>query len=245
VAGRRPAGAPPPRPRSQHFLRAERAAELIRDACIAADEVVVDLGAGTGRLTVELARVARRVVAVELDARLAERLSRIEGNVVVVKGDATNVPLPREPFRVVASLPFDRTTDLLHHLLDDPQTPLSRADLVVEWDVARKRALPWPSTVNGVQWGVFYEMSVVRRLLRTDFEPRPRVDAGVLVVRRRTTPLVAPEDAVAFRRFVARGFRQGLRTVSDRRTLRSTAHPRATARELDAHQWAVLYDASR
>ncbi|HZT45561.1 MAG TPA: rRNA adenine N(6)-methyltransferase family protein [Gaiellaceae bacterium] len=224
MADRRARGARRSPPRSRHFLRRGVAAQIVRDACIRHDELVVDLGAGSGRLTAELSRVARAVVAVELDPRLAAGLCGRWPNVGVVEGDAARVALPRSPFRVVANLPFHRTADLLHRLLDDPYTPLTRADLVVEWGVAFKRAVPWPSSVSGVVWGAFYEMSLARRLPRTSFEPPPSVDAGVLVVRRRERPLVPPERVGDYHRFVADGFRHG-----------RVGRP---ARELDAYEWA-------
>jgi 23S rRNA (adenine-N6)-dimethyltransferase len=243
VAGRRARGARLPPARSQHFLRTSTlAAALVRDACVDASDVVVDLGAGGGRLTAELARVARRVIAVELDGELAARLRGRWDNVVVVHGDAVIVPLPDEPFRVVANIPFSRTNDLLHRLLDDPRAvQLVRADLIVEWGVARKRALPWPSTVNGVIWGAFYEVTASRHLPRRAFAPPPGVDAGVLVFRRRRVPLVAPELAGSYRRFVAEGFRHGLRSVATPRLLGRIAERPAAARDLDGHQWAELF----
>ena len=224
MAGRRARGARPASPRSQHFLRRTVAAQLVRDAGIGRGDIVVDLGAGTGRLTAELARVARRVVAVELDAGLARGLRGRWSNVEVIEADAVTIALPSEPFRVVANLPFHRTADLLHRLLDDPLTPLARADLVVEWGVAFKRAVPWPSSVSGVVWGAFYEARVSRRLPRTAFEPPPAVDAGVLVFTRRNAPLVPREFVVDYHRFVARGFRAT-----------------RVARERDAYEWAELY----
>jgi 23S rRNA (adenine-N6)-dimethyltransferase len=228
VAGRRARSARPPRPRSQHFLRSPvLAAAIVRNAGVGADDIVLDLGAGSGRLTAELARVARRVVAVELDPRWAARLRGRWENVDVVEGDAVRLRLPDEPFRVVANVPFDRTTDLLHLLLDDPRTPLVRADLIVEWAVAVKRAVPWPSTLNGVVWSAFYELGVARRLPPGAFAPPPAVPAGVLVCRRRAEPLVPPAHAHAYRSFVARGFRHGVRG--------------AVARELDAYQWAERF----
>jgi 23S rRNA (adenine-N6)-dimethyltransferase len=199
----------------------------------------VDLGAGTGRLTSELARSAGRVVAVELDPGLAAGLRDRWRNVELVAADATTIALPSEPFRVVANLPFSRTNDLLHRLLDDPRTPLLRADLIVEWGVAFKRALPWPSSVSGVLWGAFYETAVTRRLPRSAFEPPPSVDAGVLVFRRRQVPLVSDGRADEYRDFVARGFRHGLRS------LRCRTPPGAIARDLDAHQWAGLFRSAR
>ena len=225
MADRRAPGARPSRPRSQHFLRPAFAAELVRDAGIARDDLVVDLGAGTGRLTAELARAARHVIAVELDSALARRLRGRWPNVSVVEGDASRFRLPREPFRVVANLPFHRTSDLMHLLLDDPETPLTRADLVVEWGVAFKRSVPWPSSISGVVWGAFYEATLARRLARDAFEPPPATDAGVLVFRRRTKPLVPCESVREYHRFVSRGFRNG-------------AGKGLAARELDAHAWA-------
>jgi 23S rRNA (adenine-N6)-dimethyltransferase len=200
------------------------AAELVRDAGVGAGELVLDLGAGSGRLTAELARAGARVVAVELDPRWVEHLrGRWEG-VDVVLADAASVPLPQDPFRVVANLPFDRTTAILRHLLDDPLVPLVRADVIVEWGVAVKRALPWPSTVNDVVWGAWYSSAVTRRLPRRAFEPSPAVDAGVLVFERRVRTLVPPELAGSYRRFVAGGFRRA-----------------PNARERDPYGWAELF----
>ena len=104
-----------------------------------------------------------------------------------------------------------------------------RADLVVQWGVAVKRALPWPSTVNGVVWGAWYSTRVARRLPRSAFAPPPSVDAAVLVFERRPAPLVPLELASGYRRFVARGFREGRRLV------------RAEPRQLDPYEWAARY----
>ena len=242
MSGRRARGARRRLARSQHFLRnRELAADLVRAASVGTDDYVVDLGAGTGLLTAELARTARRVLAVELDPYLAAGMRGRWRNVEVVEGDATAVDLPDEPFRVVANLPFDRTNDLLRQLLDDPATPLTRADLIVAWGVALKRGVPWPSTFNDVVWGALYSVSIERRLPRVAFAPPPSVDAGVLVFRRRAMPLI-PADAIpAYRAFVARGFRHGVSRVVSGRRAAGIAERGTTARELDAHEWAELF----
>jgi 16S rRNA A1518/A1519 N6-dimethyltransferase RsmA/KsgA/DIM1 with predicted DNA glycosylase/AP lyase activity len=237
---------PPGRARSQHFLRTQAlAADLVRDAAVRRGELVLDLGAGSGRLTAELARVAGHVSAVELDPRWAARLRGRWPNVAVVEGDAAVVPLPREPFRVVANLPFSGTTAILRHLLDDPRVPLLRADVIVEWPVAVKRSLPWPSTLNDVVWGAWYTTRLARRLPRSAFEPPPSVDAGVLVVEGRACSLVPERWARDYRRFVAVGFRHGLRGVARGRVLRRLGVAGAAPRELDAYQWAALFLCSR
>ena len=230
MAGRRAAAARPSRPRSRHFLRSRSlAAAIVAGADISASDLVVDIGAGTGRLTAELARVARRVVAIELDPRLARGLRGRWPNVTVVEADALTVALPDEPFRVVANIPFAHTSDLLHRLLDDPGLPLERADLIVEWGVAVKRGLPAPSSVSGILWGAFHEFRVERKLPASAFDPPPGCDAGLLVITRRARPLIAASDLPAYRRFVADAFRRGHRVRG------------ALPRDLDAHQWAERY----
>jgi 23S rRNA (adenine-N6)-dimethyltransferase len=236
----------PGRAHSQHFLRTQALAqELVRDARVGADDLVLDLGAGSGRLTAELARSARQVIAVELDPVLAARLRRRWANVAVVEGDAATVRLPGEPFRVVANLPFEGSTAILRCLLDDPRALLLRADLIVEWGVALKRALPWPSTFNDVVWGAWYTSAVTRRLPRAAFDPSPSVDAGVLVYERRAHPLVPARSSERYRRFVASGFRRGPRSVAPPRALRALRLERRLARDLDSYEWAALFRASQ
>jgi 23S rRNA (adenine-N6)-dimethyltransferase len=229
VAGRR-APARPPLPRSRHFLRSRSlAAAIVAGADISPRDLVVDIGAGSGRLTAELARVARRVVAIELDSRLAAGLRNRWSNVHVVAGDALEVALPDEPVRVVANIPFAHTSDLLHRLLDEPTLPLVRADLIVEWGVAVKRGLPAPSSVSGILWGAFHELRVERKLPASAFDPPPACDAGVLVATRRARPLIPAAELSAYHRFVADAFRRGHRIGG------------ALPRDLDAHQWAERY----
>jgi 23S rRNA (adenine-N6)-dimethyltransferase len=250
VAVRRPqsARAGGRRGHDQHFLRSSRlAADLVRAAAVRRSELVLEIGAGNGRLTLELARAAKHVLAVELDPRLAEELRRRLGgdaNVTVEEGDALDLALPSEPFRVVANLPFSRTTAVLKRLLDDPLVPLERCDVIVEWGAALKRVAVWPSTLLGATWGAWWTFRIDRRLAASCFEPAPSVDAAVLVVARREPPLVPAADARAYAGFVRGGFNRGLRSVAPPRALRRVAR-RASARDLDAYQWGELFRAVR
>jgi len=220
-------------------------------------DLVVEIGAGTGRLTSPLAERARAVWAIEVDPVLAERLRRrfhAQPNVEIIEGDALRVRLPSEEFRVVANVPFGCTGAILRRLLDDPHVPLARADVIVEWGVARKRTTCWPSTLLNVTRGARYEFVLVRRLPARCFEPAPRVDAALLSIRRRPVPLVPQQETEAFRALVAAGFRSGVRRAVaarlPRRRFAQLAHElgfatAAAARDLDLHQWVELHRAVR
>jgi len=184
-------------------------------------------------------------MAVEIDARLAEGLRRRYPQVDVRVEDVLGIPLPREPFKVVASLPFDGGTSILRRLLD-PLVPLASADVIVQWGLAEKRAAVWPSTQLGVYWGAWFELSVTRRLPRCVFAPPPSVDAGLLGVVRRDEALVAVAERNSYQAFLARGFREGPGAVVPRKLLKRCEtelgfERRARARDLDAWQWAELY----
>jgi 23S rRNA (adenine-N6)-dimethyltransferase len=219
----------------QNFLASPSlAARLVREANVQRDDIVVELGAGRGILTRELARRAGRVVAVEFDPVWADRLRRrfaTTRRVEVVEGDLRRVLLPAEPFRVVANVPFNTTTAVLHRLLDDPAAPLARADLVLQLEAARKRTGP-PRNALSVAWSPWWRFRLGSRLPRTAFRPRPSVDAAMLVVERRETALLPP-DAAALRRVRARGLlrfasgaaRRGAVGGDVRRVLEPTSPP--------------------
>ena len=191
MAGRRwqrPAGTP----RGQHFLgHAALAAAVVEGAGLSASDLVVEFGAGYGRLTEQLALRAGRVIAVENDASLAARLAgryRARSNVEVVHGDALAVPLPRRPFKVVSNPPFHITSSLLHRLLDDPAIPLVRADLVVGWGAALALTGVFGPAHKARPWLPRFEFLLLRRLPSELFDPAPAQAAALVSIRRRTLP---------------------------------------------------------
>ncbi len=191
----------------QNFLRPELAEALVAQAAFDAGDLVVEIGAGRGAWTFALARRGVHVVALERDPHWAENLRREARrrrmpNISVVCCDALSYRMPRRPFRAVGSLPFGATTAILRHLLDDAGSGLRRADLVVQWEVARKRAALPPTTMLSTSWAPWWTFAVVRRLPADSFRPVPSVDGGLLRVTRREPALLPEHMAAAYATFV-------------------------------------------
>jgi 23S rRNA (adenine-N6)-dimethyltransferase len=177
-----------PNPPGAHALADHVGARLVRQSPVTPGDLVLDLGAGAGALTVPLARMGARVIAVERDERAARRLvGRMARypNVTVVSGDALTVPLPHRPYLVVANIPFGVTTALLRRLLD---SPLTAADLVVERGAGRLLTAARPGRAELLCWQTAFRLSRGATLPSTAFRPPPSVDALVLRVRRRPQP---------------------------------------------------------
>jgi 23S rRNA (adenine-N6)-dimethyltransferase len=192
----------------QNFLLPWAAERFVAEADVRPGELVVDIGAGSGAISIELARRGARVVAVEADPVWPDRLHGLgrregDGRLRVVHGDFFTWPLPDRPYRVVACPPFGSTTAIMRRLLDHPEHPLVRADLIVQWEVARKRAAIPPGTLISTTWAPWWEFRSGRRIPAADFRPVPRVDAGALVVTRRAPPLLPARMADAYVDFVA------------------------------------------
>ncbi|HEY2789029.1 MAG TPA: rRNA adenine dimethyltransferase family protein [Gaiellales bacterium] len=238
----------------QHFLRSGRlAGEIVAAADVRPDELVVEVGAGFGRLTAPLLRAGARVVAVEIDPVLAASLRRrhTDARLTVVAADFLHTPAVTEPHRVLGNIPFAITTPILHRLLDQPPTPLRRAELIVQDGFARKRAASRPTTLLALGWLPWWRLVIERHLPAACFDPPPAVDAAVLSIAPRRPELLASSDAPAYRAFLREGFTRDARPVRRAlaippRTWKRFARDRGlatTARphELDAWDWAELY----
>ena len=220
-------------------------------------DLVVDIGAGNGLISAALVRQGAQVLAIERDPSLAERLRAKFATwpaVTVVEGDVLETPPPDKPFSVVANLPFGITTKILRHLLDSDA--LARADVIVQAEVARKRGSGGRGTLLNACWEPWFEFATGARIAASAFRPRPRVDAAVLIVTRRSPPLVDPASRRDYVDFVTAAFEGARPTVASALT-RSIPRSRFTglARELgfgadalpshlDVSQWAGLFHAA-
>ncbi|UQU64402.1 ErmE/ErmH/ErmO/ErmR family 23S rRNA (adenine(2058)-N(6))-methyltransferase [Couchioplanes caeruleus] len=222
---------------------------VVAAAGIRPGDLVYEVGAGRGHLTAELARRTRRLVAYEVDPELAAALPDRPG-VAVRAGDFLRAAPPAEPFRVVGNIPYALTSAVVEWCLDAPA--LTTATLVTQLEYARKRTGDYGrwSRLTIRTWPRHaWELS--GRLPRTAFRPVPRVDGGILRLRRRPVPLVP--DLADWQRFVDLGF-TGLggslqATLTGRYGVRRTAAafravrlaPDVPVGRVWPEQWLTLY----
>lgn len=215
----------------QNFLTDPRVVADVVERVAATAGPLVEIGPGDGALTAPLLGLGRSMTAVEIDGRLAAGLRRRFGERLhVVHTDALRYRLPATPHVVVGNLPFHLTTALLRRLLHAPGW--TDAVLLVQWEVARRRAGVGGATMMTAQWAPWVEFTLGRRVPAAAFSPRPGVDGGVLVLRRRPRPLLAPGErkrfqAVVHRVYTGRG--HGIAEILVR--------TRLVGRARDAHAW--------
>jgi 16S rRNA (adenine1518-N6/adenine1519-N6)-dimethyltransferase len=169
---------------------------------------VVEVGAGLGTLTVELAARAESVVAIEIDPASVKALRltlRNHPKVRVVEGNVLRVDvggLLPVPYRVAGNIPYNLTGALFVHLLERPQPP-ARIDLLVQQEVAERIVAPpgsWSLATLGVR--VYGTPELLLRVPRAAFLPPPQVDAALIRIIPDPKPALPKEDLPSFFRFV-------------------------------------------
>lgn len=189
----------------------------MRSAHLAPDDHVLEVGPGLGVLTEKLARAAQRVVAIEIDAQLADALrSELQQapNVTVETADVLQVEPASffdRPFVVVANLPYHITSPALRHLLGAGPPFASRLVVMLQSEVAERIAAgSGEMSALAVAIQVQAEVRITRRVAAAAFYPTPRVDSAVLLVtpRPEQARLIARAELADFVTLVQAGFKQ-------------------------------------
>jgi 16S rRNA (adenine1518-N6/adenine1519-N6)-dimethyltransferase len=203
-------GLRPSKTRGQNFLLdANVARRIVRLAAVTADDVVLEIGPGLGSLTLGLLPVVRRVVAVEVEPALADRLARTAsshtagGDLEVMTADAltiAEVPGP-PPTALVANLPYNIATPLVLTMLE--RLPSLRRGLVmVQAEVVDRLVAEPGSKTYGVPSVKLAWWAAARRagsVSRHVFWPVPNVDSALMSFDRREPP--SSEEPVRRRAF--------------------------------------------
>ncbi len=187
---------------------------------------VLEVGPGIGVLTRELALVAGKVVAIELDERLlpvlAETLAE-EKNVIVVPGDVLKLDLhalireqfPDQPVQVCANLPYYITSPIIMSLLES-RLPVESITVMVQREAAvRLCAKPGTRACGAVSLAVQYyaEPEMLFSVSGGSFLPAPKVDSAVIRLKIRKTPACEVRDEKRLFSLIRAAFEQRRKTL--------------------------------
>jgi len=219
----------------------------------AADDEILEIGPGTGAITRRLAGLVRRLLAVELDDRLAADLdaefrddpSTLILNRDILDLDINDVSSHTDSLKVVGNIPYNITTPILFHLLDRRWRPASII-LMVQKEVAERILAPAGTAAFGALSVGVRSIASVERLFnvgRNAFRPVPNVDSTVIrITPTRPFPLSEAREA-DLRQLTLSGF--GWRRKQLQRTLRDAPASRLSADDIDHLQDRSGFDLRR
>lgn len=197
------------RPYGQHFLRCEDIAkEIARKLNARAGDVVVEIGCGKGFLTKFVAQAGCKIVCYEVDASLKEEFTK-------------NVPFENVEFRLkdflevkseelqgaqlcYGSIPYQISSKIIRKLIE---LGLRTCLLIVQKEFAEKLVLgrdKYKRTFMTILSQTYFDITILRRVTKTCFEPPPRVDSALIELRRKNVQI----DLDSYERFLRKLFQR-------------------------------------
>ena len=211
----------------QNFLINPSVCPRMAENCGADENTgVIEIGAGIGVLTAELAKRAKKVVSIELDTRLLPVLEETLGefdNVEIVNADVMKTDLHAliaEKFQgmdvvVCANLPYYITSPIITMLLEE-KLPIKAITVMIQKEAADRLSTPVGSRDSGaitVCTNYYAEVKHLFNVSRGSFMPPPNVDSTVIKLEIRPEPAVKVSDEKKFFRMVKAAFAQRRKTA--------------------------------
>lgn len=259
----------PSRSKGQNFLINEKIYdEIVEAAKITKEDTVLEVGPGLGFLTAKLAKVAKQVVSVELDDKLANFLqigldSNDVENVTIVNQDVLKfnpTDLPKN-YKVVANLPYNITSIFLRTFLNQKNRPQSLV-LMLQKEVAERLvAKPGDMSMLALSVQFFGETEIIREVKAGNFWPEPKIDSAVIKITLDHSKQgnISLDEEKAFFRLAKFGFSakrkmlknnlgSGLKisnAEAEKLLMGVALSPQARAEDLSVSDWQKLFAAAR
>lgn len=173
----------------QHILSDKEIIKQVVGAVeLSKDDVVLEIGGGSGNLTNELAKQSDNVIVIEKDGRFVEALHRRferQDNVSIISGDVLKVDIPKFN-KIVANMPYSVLQQLLIKFIRERKQNFDIAVLVVPHGFARKLTSSPSSDCFGEVSAMamaFYDVEVLRQIDKESFAPAPRVTSECIRLR--------------------------------------------------------------
>ena len=213
----------------QNFMCHSSIAEkLVRRAGVSPDDVILEIGAGLGALTIPLAQSARKVIAVERDPDLArllktELLAAGKPDVVIVQRNILDMDISElartegRPLAVFGNLPYNISSQVLVQLVSARHS-VSRAVLMFQKELADRICAAPGGKIYGRLSVLVQYCSRIEKLIQVkavDFFPKPKVDSTVLDIVFLEMPEFPAADETFFFKVVQAAFSQRRKTLKN------------------------------
>ncbi len=174
----------------QNFLVDKEAVKKIIEAAdLGPEDVILEVGPGLGTITQELAKRAKKVIAVEKDQNMIEILRttlKDLKNVEVIQGDIrkinTKYYIPNTRYKIVANLPFYLATSVIRQFLE-LENPPKEMVLTVQKEVGQRIcAKPPDMNILAVSVQIYAKPEIVSYISKKSFWPSPKVDSAIIKI---------------------------------------------------------------
>jgi 16S rRNA (adenine1518-N6/adenine1519-N6)-dimethyltransferase len=240
--------------------------KVVEAAEISPTDAILEVGAGTGVLTRELAKRARRVVAVELERDMLTLLAHTTGhypNVERIAGNLLYVDpgqiFGEEAYKLVANIPYYITAPTFRHFLEQPNPPRLIV-VMVQLEVAQRIvAQPGDLSLLAISVQFYSRPQIIARVPATAFYPAPKVDSAILRLEVNSNPPLRAEERASFFKLVQAGFSERRKQLHNALThgmhrkneevkgwlAAAAIDPSRRAETLTIEEWLRLWEASR
>lgn len=234
---------------SQNFLRnPQLVADLIKLSNINKNDIVYDIGAGSGVISSVLAENCKKVVAIEFEpraaAKLRENMTKYR-NVSICEGDFLTMDLPSGLYKIFANIPFHLSSPIIKKIIEADNPP-EATYLIVQKQFGEKLLSNSAKFTGqlGMMIGPGFTVKIRKNLRRTDFWPHPNVDTVFVEIIRRTEPLIEKHKMPVYCKLISDCFsdpKKFAKTPRDKIGLPANIRPS----QMILEQWIALFEASK
>ncbi len=194
---------------TQNFLKSpELIRRLLTKTNIGSDDVIYEIGAGTGIITSVLTQFCKKVIALELDSSLYSSLKKkfqSVPNIELRHGNFLNEVLPTYEYKIFSNIPFMITSDVVKRLLNSPHPPTD-AYLIVQKEFADKILGGTKENILSITTKPWFDIEIIHTFSPNDFHPTPKVNIVLLRLQKKVNMLIDSQNKELFKDFVVYSF---------------------------------------
>ncbi len=254
-------GIKPSKKLGQNFLINKSILEKIISAAAPTNhDVILEIGPGFGVLTVELAKRAKKVVAVEKDKTLCRalkdilRLKKIN-NVEIINGDILKIfnEFSMSNYKIVANLPYYITSPVIRKFLETENRPELMV-LMVQKEVAQRICSKNKMSLLAVAVQFYAQPEIVAFVPKNRFYPQPKVDSAIIkIIPKKNLPEINTAKFFALvkvgfsakRKFLINNLKKFLKVQGseiEEMFNKIKINPKSRAEELKIDDWIKVYE---